>query len=99
MRTLFTWYGNALLNPKTRLWVLLGSLVYLLSPIDISPDIIPFAGQIDDVVLLMMVVSGLSQLFSQRQELTQPLDRGHNKATEDVDRVTQTINVDAVEIK
>ncbi|MCS6812290.1 MAG: DUF1232 domain-containing protein [Cyanobacteria bacterium] len=99
MRTLFTWYGNALLNPRTRLWVLLGSLVYLLSPIDISPDLIPFAGQIDDVVLLMMVISGLSQLFSQRQGLTQPLERDDDREAEDADRVTQTINVDAVEIK
>jgi uncharacterized membrane protein YkvA (DUF1232 family) len=34
-------------------------LVYLASPIDLVPDFIPVAGQLDDAVLLVLVLRGL----------------------------------------
>lgn len=63
LSSLYTWYTNGIRNPQYRLWVILGTLVYLISPIDISPDIIPIAGQIDDFVIVSIMLSEVSQLL------------------------------------
>ena len=72
MTSLYNWYRNTLRHPKYRWWLILGTVAYLLSPIDISPDFIPFAGQIDDVMLATLLVTEVSQLiiekFKARQE-------------------------------
>lgn len=47
-QAIYSLYSNAIRNPKYRNWIILGTLIYVLSPIDISPDIFPLAGQIDD---------------------------------------------------
>lgn len=65
-KTITTWYRNVLRNPKYRGWVILGTLVYLFSPLDISPDVVPILGQIDDVAILMLLVSELFQMTSER---------------------------------
>lgn len=62
IQSLYTWYGDLLRNPKYRWWVILGTLVYLVSPIDVLPDFIPVVGQIDDVFLLTLLVSEVSGL-------------------------------------
>ncbi|MBE9036388.1 YkvA family protein [aff. Roholtiella sp. LEGE 12411] len=62
IQSLYTWYRNSLRNPKYRWWVILGTLVYLVSPIDIAPDFIPIVGQIDDVFLLTLLVTEVSGL-------------------------------------
>jgi uncharacterized membrane protein YkvA (DUF1232 family) len=49
-------------NPKYRWWVILGTLLYFISPIDIAPDFIPFVGELDDVILMTLLVSEVSQL-------------------------------------
>ena len=36
-----------------------GAVAYILSPLDLVPDFIPFLGQVDDVYLLMMAVQRL----------------------------------------
>jgi uncharacterized membrane protein YkvA (DUF1232 family) len=36
-----------------------GAVAYILSPLDLIPDFIPFLGQVDDVYLLMMAVQRL----------------------------------------
>ncbi|MGQ0646641.1 MAG: YkvA family protein [Gemmatimonadaceae bacterium] len=41
-------------------FLVVGSIVYLFSPFDILPDIIPIVGQIDD---LFLVVMSLSRMF------------------------------------
>jgi uncharacterized membrane protein YkvA (DUF1232 family) len=44
-------------------WILVGAtLLYLLSPIDISPDVIPILGWIDGIVASLLVAS-LSQML------------------------------------
>lgn len=57
------WYRNVLRNPKYRWWIIIGSLVYLLSPIDISPDFIPVVGWIDDGLIATLLVAEVSQLL------------------------------------
>jgi uncharacterized membrane protein YkvA (DUF1232 family) len=66
IQSIYNWYRNAIRNPKYRLWIILGSLVYLLSPIDISPDFLPIVGWIDDGIIATLLVSEVSQLLLER---------------------------------
>ncbi len=52
---------DLLRNPKYRWWIVLGSLIYLISPIDVAPDLIPVLGQVDDVVLITILLSEFYQ--------------------------------------
>ncbi|HIK12439.1 MAG TPA: DUF1232 domain-containing protein [Oscillatoriaceae cyanobacterium M33_DOE_052] len=71
IQSLYEWYRRTLRHPKYRWWIILGTLVYLLSPIDISPDFLPIVGQVDDIALLTLLVAELSQIvvdyFKSRQ--------------------------------
>ena len=60
--SIYNWYRTTLRNPKYRWWIILGTLVYLISPFDISPDFIPIVGQLDDFVLVSLLVTEVSQL-------------------------------------
>ena len=64
--SIYNWYRNTIRNPKYRWWVILGTLAYLISPIDISPDFIPIAGALDDFVLVSLLVTEVSQLIMDR---------------------------------
>ena len=58
----YDWYKRTLENPKYR-WILAGgTLLYLLSPIDISPDFIPIVGWIDDAVVASLFIGAMSQI-------------------------------------
>ena len=61
IQSIYNWYRNAVRNPKYRWWIVLGTILYVFSPIDIAPDLIPIVGQIDDVVVLTLLVSEMSQ--------------------------------------
>ncbi|MEO0948934.1 MAG: YkvA family protein [Cyanobacteria bacterium J06641_5] len=65
--SIFRWYRELIRNPKYRIWVILGTLAYLVSPIDISPDVFPIVGQIDDVALLGLLFTELIFWFRERQ--------------------------------
>ncbi|MBW4690765.1 MAG: DUF1232 domain-containing protein [Lyngbya sp. HA4199-MV5] len=54
------WYRNVIRNPKYRWWIIAGSLLYLISPFDISPDFIPIVGWIDDGLIATLLVAELS---------------------------------------
>ncbi|MBW4472775.1 MAG: DUF1232 domain-containing protein [Stenomitos rutilans HA7619-LM2] len=54
------WYRNVIRNPKYRWWIIGGSLLYLISPFDISPDFIPIIGWIDDGLIATLLVAELS---------------------------------------
>ncbi|MBF2050894.1 MAG: YkvA family protein [Leptolyngbya sp. IPPAS B-1204] len=60
------WYRKLIRNSKYRWLIILGTLFYLLSPIDLLPDIIPIVGQIDDVLILTVLVSEVSQILIER---------------------------------
>jgi uncharacterized membrane protein YkvA (DUF1232 family) len=100
IQSLYSWYRNLLRNPKYRWWVILGTLLYFLSPIDIAPDFLPIVGELDDVFLMTLLISEVSQLviegFKTRQE-----NKG-SKAPNTADSATSTANtidVDAVSVK
>lgn len=59
----YSWYRQTLHHPKYR-WLLVGgTLLYLLSPIDISPDFIPIIGWIDDGVVATLLVAELAEVL------------------------------------
>ncbi|NJM47399.1 MAG: DUF1232 domain-containing protein [Alkalinema sp. RU_4_3] len=63
LESLYNWYRNLVSNPKYRWWVIAGTLVYLLSPLDIAPDFIPFIGQIDDAIVVTLLATELAQVL------------------------------------
>ncbi len=89
---LYTGYRKALNHPQYRWWVILGTLVYFLSPIDISPDLIPIIGQIDDFTLLTLLFTGLSQIIFESRQSSNLDPNPEPKSVE-------TIDVDAVKIE
>jgi len=51
---------RALRHPLAPAWLKLGTLglvVYLLSPVDLIPDLLPFVGVVDDVVLIPLAIA------------------------------------------
>ncbi|NMG19722.1 YkvA family protein [Brasilonema bromeliae] len=105
IQSLYTWYRNVLRNPKYRWWVILGTLLYFVSPIDIAPDFIPIVGELDDVFLLTLLVTELSGLmiegFKARkgQVDAQATNTTSNTTTEGPTASPNTIDVDAVSVK
>ena len=96
-QSIYNWYRNTLRNPKYRWWVILGSLLYIVSPIDISPDFIPFIGQIDDVVILTLLVSEVSQLLIDTAKARKGEEETVASSTENTSE--KTVDVDAVSVK
>jgi len=97
MRFFMDGYRRLVTHPRYGIWVILATLVYLISPIDLSPDLIPLLGQIDDVALIVLAVSAASQWFSQRG-LADPSTAGSADTGHDDDAVRQTVDVEAVEV-
>ncbi|MBE9042858.1 DUF1232 domain-containing protein [Pleurocapsales cyanobacterium LEGE 10410] len=89
--SLYKWYRNAIRHPKYRWWVILGTAIYLISPIDIAPDFIPIAGQIDDVVLAGLLFTELSQMVMAKLQARQ--ETKNNTAAETPGN--ETVDVDA----
>jgi uncharacterized membrane protein YkvA (DUF1232 family) len=65
-QSVYDWYRETIRNPKYRWWIILGTVAYILSPIDIAPDFIPVIGQLDDVLLMTLLVSEVSQVLIDR---------------------------------
>ncbi len=72
LNAFYTWYSQTLRHPKYRWFIIIASLVYLFSPLDISPDIIPIIGQLDDITILALLVTEVSQMLSERLKKRQP---------------------------
>jgi uncharacterized membrane protein YkvA (DUF1232 family) len=78
-------YSALIKHPRYR-WVVMGaSLIYLVSPIDFSPDLIPIVGWIDDGVVATLLATGITQVLLDRRRARNdqtPLDT--NDSTVDV---------------
>ncbi|BAZ81197.1 MAG: YkvA family protein [Sphaerospermopsis kisseleviana] len=100
IQSLYTWYRNVLRNPKYRWWVIIGTIAYLVSPIDIAPDFIPVVGQIDDLVLLTLLVSEVSGLVIDGWKARKgDVESSVNESTSTDNTVDNTVDVDAVSVK
>ena len=60
----YDWYRNLIRDSKYRWVIIVGTLLYLISPIDLLPDFIPLIGQIDDGIVVTLLVAELSGLLS-----------------------------------
>lgn len=100
IQSVYAWYRDLLRNPKYRWWVILGTLVYFLSPIDIAPDFIPIVGQIDDVFLMTLLVTEVSGLVIEGWKAKKGnVDPNISNTSEDYTPNANTIDVDAVSVK
>ncbi|AFY38842.1 protein of unknown function DUF1232 [[Leptolyngbya] sp. PCC 7376] len=91
-KAIYDWYRSTLRNPKYRWWIILGTLAYVISPIDISPDFFPLAGQVDDAIIVSLLLAELSQIamefFQKRQQTQAPnADEAGAAPTVDVNAV------------
>ncbi|GAB4375901.1 MAG: DUF1232 domain-containing protein [Elainellaceae cyanobacterium] len=68
IQPLYKLYRTVLRHPKYRWWVILGSLLYLVGPIDISPDVLPIIGWIDDGMVATLLISEVSQILLDRRK-------------------------------
>lgn len=94
---LYDWYRNTIRNSKYRWLIILGTLAYLLSPIDLLPDVIPGIGQIDDGLLLTLLIAEVSQVLIQKVKT-----RKGEETVATVDSATapsDTVDVKATPIK
>lgn len=91
-------YRTVLRNPKYRWPLILGSLLYLISPFDISPDFIPILGQIDDLALLFLFAGGISELLTEWMQSLKSSDVKGEVHSESSNPETQTVDVDAVSV-
>ena len=91
-------YRKALKHSKYRWLVVLGTVFYLVNPLDFSPDMIPVLGWIDDGLIVSLLVTEMGQLVS--EHLTRKrsgLVETSSKTDENLDDVP-TITVDAVSV-
>ncbi|MCP6760577.1 MAG: YkvA family protein [Fischerella sp. CENA71] len=103
IQSLYNWYRGLIRNPKYRWWVILGTLLYFVSPFDIIPDIFPIVGEIDDVFLLTLLVTEVSGLViegfkARRGTVDTNVDTQAANTTQDSTSGT-TVDVDAVSVK
>jgi uncharacterized membrane protein YkvA (DUF1232 family) len=90
------WYGQLLRHPIYRWVVILGTIVYLVSPIDLSPDLIPLLGQVDDVVVITLLISTLFRVIGTPPDPDPPSEAAqHPEASAGS---SQVIDVDAVSL-
>ncbi len=92
--SLYDWYRSAIRHPKYRWLVMLGTVVYLISPIDFLPDIFPIVGQIDDVMLAGLLFTELSQMMIakiQARQENNPTTATENPGKETVDIDAETV--------
>lgn len=94
LQSLYGWYSKAIRNPKYRWWIILGTLIYLLSPFDLSPDWFPLAGQIDDFLVVSIMLSEVSQII-----MSGIKNKKNQHSSPDINsEQTKTVDVDAVSI-
>lgn len=91
-------YRKALKHSKYRWLVILGTVFYLVNPLDFSPDVIPVLGWIDDGLIVSLLIAEVGQLMS--EQLTRKRSgfvKTSSEVAEDLEDVP-TITVDAVSV-
>ncbi|MEM6423877.1 MAG: YkvA family protein, partial [Cyanobacteria bacterium P01_D01_bin.128] len=63
VESFYNWYRSTIRHPKYRWLIIGGTLIYLLSPLDISPDFLPVIGWIDDGILVALLIGEVSQMM------------------------------------
>ena len=95
VESFYNWYSSKITHPQYRWIIILGTMVYLFSPLDISPDVFPIIGWIDDGIVLTLLTTELSRLV---------LDYRNRRPEEvknqtEVSSPTNAVDTDAVEVR
>ncbi len=94
IQSIYNWYRDLLRNPKYRWWVIGASVVYLVSPLDISPDVFPVIGWIDDGIVISLLIAEVSQIVKAKlQEHSVRADKATATAQD------TTVDVNAVQVE
>ncbi|NET09860.1 MAG: DUF1232 domain-containing protein [Symploca sp. SIO2B6] len=99
----FGWYRALMQHPQYRWLALLGSLIYLISPIDLAPDVLPIIGQVDDIILFMVMMSAITQTFFSSNP-SEDVENGFDgfskssKSSRSNDPTVQTVDVNATSV-
>jgi uncharacterized membrane protein YkvA (DUF1232 family) len=91
LESIYSWYRKLVSNPKYRWWMIGGTLIYLLSPLDISPDFLPFIGQIDDAVVITVLATELMQVLKDRNAMMK-----QKKSVTTSESEVKTVDVEAM---
>lgn len=96
VQSFYIWYRQTLRHGKYR-WLLIGAtLIYLISPIDIAPDLIPVLGWIDDGIIATMLVTEVSALVLEKIK-KRKADDGTSEVEAGTDVKTSVVDVAAQE--
>ncbi|MBT9314806.1 YkvA family protein [Leptothoe spongobia] len=99
IESLRTWYRNAIRNSKYRWLVVFGSLLYLVSPFDISPDVFPIIGWLDDGIIATLLVTEVSQLlFEQVNASKKKNQEAANNSADAATTTEQVVDVEAAPV-
>lgn len=90
MAAFYNWYRTTLRHPKYRWFIIGASLIYLFSPLDIAPDLIPIVGQLDDAAVLVILASEITQMMVEKLKT--------KKAKQDIPGNGPTVDVSAESI-
>lgn len=71
LQPLYKVYRAVLKHPKYRWIAIAASFFYLVSPVDLITDVIPFVGWIDDGVIATLLISEVSQLLLENRKKKQ----------------------------
>lgn len=91
----YDWYRNLVRNSKYRWLIIAGTLVYLFSPIDLLPDVVPLIGQIDDTIVLGLLVAEVSSMLMERLKA----QKDQTVATVDGVPTNEAVDVKATAVK
>ncbi len=103
VQSIYNWYRDAIRNPKYRPWIIVGSVAYLLLPFDISPDLIPIVGWLDDGIIAGLLVAEISQMMLERLNTSNTAGTTSTENTEatrtaDATKDATTVDIQAEEV-
>ena len=94
-QVLYDQYRNLIRDSKYRWAIIIASALYILSPIDISPDFLPIVGWIDDGIVLTLLLTEVSAILMEKVKSK----RGASSENVADDMADKTVTVDSVQVK
>ncbi len=103
IKSFLSWYRRLIRHSKYRWLVLLGTLAYVATPVDLIPSFIPVIGWLDDGLVVTLALTEVTQMLLERRRreanLTNPKPKASSMDSAKEDATTtaaSTIDVDAV---
>lgn len=93
------WYRKAIRHSKYRWLVVFGSLLYLISPFDISPDVFPIIGWLDDGIIATLLVTEVSQLLFEQVNASKKKASKETRKEADIAADTATTTEQVVDVQ